>query len=75
MIFRVQAAVENCRIFRLCCAFTSKHVAKYGKETCQTVHSIPKETCDKVTRFKQQKINCVCLVGKPERDSMRMSAI
>jgi len=52
MIFRVQAAVENCRNCQHCCAFT---VVKYVKETCETAHSIPKETCDKVTRFKQQK--------------------
>ena len=50
MIFRVQAAVENCRICQLCSSFISKYVVKYVKETCETVHSIPKETCDKVTR-------------------------
>jgi len=49
MIFRVQAAVETCQH---CCAFT---VVKDVKETCKTAHSILIETCDKVTRFKQQK--------------------
>jgi len=52
MIFRVQAAVEHCRNCQHCCAFT---VEKYVKETCETAHSIPKETSDKVLRFKQQK--------------------
>jgi len=52
MIFRVQAAVENCRNYQHCCAVT---VVKDVKETCETAHSIPKETCDKVIRFKQHK--------------------
>jgi len=57
MIFRVPAAVENCQNCQHCCAFT---VVKYVKETCETVHSIPKETCDKVTWFKQHKqVACV----------------
>jgi len=51
MIFRVLAAVKNCRNCQHYGAFT---VVKYVKKTCKTVHSIPKETCDKVTRFKQQ---------------------
>jgi len=52
MIFMVQTAVENCRICQLYCSFSSKYVVKYVKETCETVHSITKETCDKVTQFK-----------------------
>jgi len=57
MIFRVQAVVKNCRICQHCCDFT---VVKCVKETCKTAHRIPKETCDKVTRFKQRKkIACV----------------
>ena len=55
VIFRVQAAVQNCRNCRNCqhcCALTA---VKYVKEICETAHSIPKETCDKVARFKQQK--------------------
>jgi len=57
MIFRVQAAIENCRRCQHCCAFT---VVKYVKETCETVHSIPKETCVKVKRITQQKqVDCV----------------
>ena len=43
---------ENCRNCQHYCAFT---VVQYFKETWETVHSIQKETCDKVTRFKKQK--------------------
>jgi len=32
-------------------AFTGKYVVNPVKETCETVHGIPKETCQKVTRF------------------------
>jgi len=32
-------------------SFTRQYVVKPVKETCETVHSIPKETCQKVTRF------------------------
>jgi len=32
-------------------AFTSQHVERQVKQTCETVHSIPKETCQKVTQF------------------------
>ena len=35
--------------------FHQKYVVKYVKEICETVHSTPKETCDKATPFKQQK--------------------
>ena len=38
VIFRVQAAVENCRNCQHCCAFT---VVKYVKEMCETAHIIP----------------------------------
>ena len=31
--------------------FISQYVVKPVKETCETVHSIPKETCQKVTPF------------------------
>jgi len=44
MVFRVQAAVENCRIRQLHCAFTGECVVKYVKETCETVHSIQKRS-------------------------------
>jgi len=32
-------------------AFTGKYVVKPVEQTCKTVHSIPKETCEKVTQF------------------------
>ena len=32
-------------------AFAGKHVVKSVKETCETVHSIPKENCQHVTQF------------------------
>ena len=32
-------------------AFTGKYVVKSVKETCETVHSIPKETCQNATQF------------------------
>jgi len=32
-------------------AFTGKYVVKSDKETCETVHSIPKETCQNETQF------------------------
>ena len=32
-------------------AITSQYVVKPVKETCETVHSIPKETCQKMTQF------------------------
>jgi len=51
MIFRVQADVELSKLSVLLCF----NVVKYVKETCETAHSIPKETCDKVTQFKKQK--------------------
>ena len=51
-IFRVQPTVENCRNCQHCCAFT---VVKDVKETCETAHSLPKETCDKKTRFMQHR--------------------
>ena len=34
---------------------SSEYVVQYVKETCETVHSMPMETSDKVTPFKQQK--------------------
>jgi len=51
---------RNCQDCQHCCAVT---VVKYVKQTCKTVHSIPKETGDKVTRFKQQK-QVACVQGK-----------
>jgi len=32
-------------------AFTGKYEVKSVKETCETVHSIPKETCQNATQF------------------------
>jgi hypothetical protein len=32
-------------------AFTGEYVVKSVKETCETVHSIPKETCQNATQF------------------------
>ena len=40
-------------------AFTSQYLVKPVKETCETVHSLPKETCHKVTQFdKPYKTAC-----------------
>ena len=45
-------------------AFTSKYVVNPVKETWETVHSIPKETCQKVTRFDEPYKNS-CFGGGP----------
>ena len=42
-------------------AFTGKYEVKSVKETCETVHSIPKETCQNATLFDQPyKTACFC---------------
>jgi len=50
-------------------AFTSQYVVKPVKETCETVHSIPKETCQKVTRFDEPyKTACFWGVNEISKD-------
>jgi len=50
-------------------AFTSQYVVKPVKETCETVHSIPKETCQKVTRFDEPyKTACFWGVSETSKD-------
>jgi len=39
------------KFFSFTGAFTSQYVVKSVKETCETVHSIPKETCQNTTQF------------------------
>ena len=50
-------------------AFTSQYVVKPVKETCDTVHSIPKETCQKVTQFDEPyKTACFWGVNETSKD-------
>jgi len=50
-------------------AFTSQYVVNPVKETCETVHSIPKETCQKVTRFDEPyKTTCFWWVNETSKD-------
>ena len=42
-----------------------QYVVKPVKETCETVHSIPKETCRKVTRF-DEPYKTACFLGVNE---------
>ena len=54
-------------------AFTSQYLVKPVKETCKTVHSIPKETCQKVTRFDEPyKTACFWVVNETSKDGMHM---
>jgi len=46
-------------------AFTGKYVVNPVKETCETVHGIPKETCQKVTRF-DEPYKTACFWGVKE---------
>jgi len=50
-------------------AFITQYVVKSVKETCETVHSIPKETCHKVTQFdKPYKTACFWGVNETSKD-------
>jgi len=50
-------------------AFTCQYVVKPVKETCETIHSIPKETCPKVTRFDEPyKTACFWGVDETSKD-------
>jgi len=50
-------------------AFTSQYVVKPVKETCKTVHSIAKETCQQVTRFDEfYKTACFWGVNETSKD-------
>jgi len=53
---------QNCRIFQLYWCFHQSICSKPVKETCETVHSILKETCQKVTRF-DEPYKTVCFWG------------
>jgi len=51
------------------CTFTSQYVVNHVKETCETVHSLPKETCQKVTRFDETyTIACFWGVNETSKD-------
>jgi len=44
-------AAQMVKIFSFTGAFTGKYVVKSDKQTFETVHSIPKETCQNATQF------------------------
>jgi len=51
-------------------AFTGKCVVKSVKETCETVHSIPKETCQNATKFDlPYKTACFCGIKETSKDA------
>ena len=51
-------------------AFTVKYVVKSVKEACETVHSIPKETCQHATQFDRPcKIACFWWVKETPKDT------
>ena len=52
-------------------ALTSQYVVKPVKATCKTVHSIPKETCQKVTRF-DEPYKTACFGGSTRHQKMDM---
>ena len=50
-------------------AFTSQYVVTLVQETCETVHSIPKETCQNVTRLDEPyKTACFWGVNETSKD-------
>ena len=55
-------------------AFASKRVVKSVKETCETVHSIPKETCQHTTQF-DRPCKTACCWGIKGHHKMRKSVI
>jgi len=55
-------------------AFASQYIVKPVKETCKTVHSIPKETCQKVTRF-DEPYQAACFGGSTRHQKMGMYMI
>jgi len=59
---------KNCRICQFA-AFTCPYVVKPVKETCESVHSIPKKTCQKLTLLDEPyKTECFWGVNDTSKD-------
>jgi len=57
---------KNCQFTGI---FTSQYIVKPVKETCETVHSIPKETCQKAIWFdKPYKTACFWGINETSKD-------